>query len=115
MRITVLSFSFSVLLAFSPCLFADELAGHVSGVEVAVPDSQALETALQGLSWQRFRFVVESVPKLKADVDAYGPLGWEFVRGNYRRYPWKRKIDRFDAGQRQHLQQLIHEAQARPE
>ncbi len=35
-----------------------------------VPDSLKLEKELQNLSWPRFRSVVESIPRLKAEVDS---------------------------------------------
>ncbi len=57
-------------------LAAALLAG--SAVAADVPDSAAMEKALQSLPWERFKAVITSVPKMKADVDAYGPMGWEF-------------------------------------
>ena len=74
------------------------------------PDSAALEKALQGLSWRQFRSVVEAVPKLKAAVDAYGPAGWQFVQANYRRYGWKKNIDRLDDAQKNQLAGEIERA-----
>lgn len=57
---------------------------------------QGLEHQLQSLPWELFRAVVESEPKLKADVDAYGPLGWAYVQKKYRAHPWARNLERFE-------------------
>lgn len=75
-----------------------------------VPDSRQMEQDLQHLDWPQFRRVVESVPKLKADVDAYGPLGWKYVEVNYRTYHWQKNIDRLDDGQKRQLSELIRAA-----
>jgi len=85
-------------------------ADAAASVASAVPDSLRIEHDLQGLNWQQFRLVVESVPKLKADVDAYGPLGWMYVKANYQTYHWKKNVDRLDEGQKRHLAQLIRDA-----
>ncbi|MEW5781603.1 MAG: hypothetical protein ACOY6N_12200 [Pseudomonadota bacterium] len=79
-----------------------------------ISDSSTLERRLQHLSWAQFRRVVEAVPKLKASVDAYGPLGWEYVRANYSTYRWKKNIDRLDAAERQQLAELIDKARTAP-
>ena len=50
------------------------------------------------------------MPKLKADVDAYGPLGWQYVQKNYATYGWKKNIDRLDEAQRKLLADLIRAA-----
>lgn len=84
-------------------------AALLAGAAVAadLPDSAAMEKALQALPWERFKAVVSSVPKMKADVDAYGPMGWEFVKKNYRTHGWKKNIDKLDAEQKQRLAELI--------
>jgi hypothetical protein len=56
------------------------------------------------------RWVVESVPKLKAGVDAYGPMGWRYVQSRYATYPWKSSIDRLDTAEKLHLVELIRRA-----
>ena len=76
-----------------------------------VPDSKRLETDLQQLSWKQFRSVVEAVPKLKADVDAYGEFGWQYVQMNYKTYKWKKNIDKLDDGQKHQLARLIRNVQ----
>jgi len=76
----------------------------------ASPDSKQLERELQSLNWEQFRFVVESVPKLRAEVDAYGRLGWEYVKANYTRYRWKKNIDKLDHVQKRQLAALIQKA-----
>ena len=87
-----------------------------SGVASAskVPDSQQMSDALRKLPWASFRSIIEAVPKLSAEVNAYGPAGWEFVRANYKAYNWKKKIDKLDAAQKQQLAELIRKAQGSP-
>ncbi|HJW24125.1 MAG TPA: hypothetical protein VJ576_04440 [Rhodocyclaceae bacterium] len=79
-------------------------------------DNEQLEKALQSLPWEQFRAVVEAIPKLKADVDAYGPLGWQYVQANYRTYPWRKNIKKLHEPQKKHLAELIDQARegARP-
>jgi hypothetical protein len=82
--------------------------------DVAALDSADLERRLQRLSWTQFKRVVEAIPKLKASVDAYGALGWQYVQANYSTYHWKKNIDRLDAAERQQLAELIDQARAAP-
>ncbi|MBV5323652.1 hypothetical protein JZU51_02750 [bacterium] len=86
-----------------------ENATESSGRQVE-PDSQAMEKSLQSLHWKQFRSIIEAIPKLKADVEAYGPIGWQFVQGNYKTYGWKKNIDRLDETQKKHLAELIQMA-----
>jgi hypothetical protein len=72
-----------------------------------VPGSQQLEHDLQHLPWKQFRSVIEAVPKLQADVEAYGPAGWKFVESKYKTYGWRKGIDKLDDGQKQRLAELI--------
>lgn len=81
-----------------------------AAAKAAVPDSKLLERDLQRLNWKQFRWVVESVPKLKAGVDAYGPMGWRYVQARYATYPWKNSIDRLDTAEKLHLVELIRRA-----
>ena len=74
------------------------------------PDSLSMEKDLQNLSWPQFKSVVEAIPKLKADIEAYGAFGWQFVQSNYTRYAWKKKIDRLDENQKKLLGELIANA-----
>lgn len=76
----------------------------------ALPDSRQLERDLQRLSWKQFRWVVESVPKLKAGVEAYGPMGWQYLRTKYPTYPWQKSIDRLDVTEKLQLVELIRKA-----
>lgn len=69
-----------------------------------------MERDLQRLPWRQFRSVVESIPKLKAGIDVYGPVGWQFVRENYVNYGWKKKIDKLDGNQKSRLAELIRTA-----
>jgi len=87
-------------------LFAAALLA-LPAVAADAPDSAAMEKALQSLPWERFKAIISTVPKMKADVDAYGPLGWEFVKKNYRTHGWKKNIDKLDPEQKQRLAELI--------
>jgi hypothetical protein len=78
-----------------------------------LPDSRQIESDLQHLPWPRFRTVIEAIPKMKAQIDAYGPLGWNYVRTNYRTHHWKKNIDRLEPDQRRQLVELIRKAQVR--
>jgi len=75
-------------------------------------DSRQMSTDLQRLPWKPFKAVIEAVPKLASDVNAYGPLGWQFVKENYKTYDWKKKIDKLDAVQKKQLAELIKNAKA---
>lgn len=68
---------------------------------------EGLEHQLQSLPWELFRAVVESEPKLKADVDAYGPLGWAYVQKKYRAHPWSRNLERLEPERRHQLATTI--------
>ncbi len=74
------------------------------------PDSAQMESDLQHLSWKKFRAVIEAVPKMKANVEAYGPIGWQYVQANYTSYGWKKSIDKLDEIQKKHLAKLIQAA-----
>ena len=95
--------------------FATDGRGPDAGGEVAagaIPDTEQLEKGLQSLSWDQFRTVVNAIPKLKADVDAYGPLGWQYVQANYRTYHWRKSINKLQPDQKVQLAGLIREARA---
>lgn len=100
----------AAFLSFQLPVFAEE-AAVPTAAQAPAPDSSQMEKGLQQLPWDRFRQIVEAVPKLKKDVDAYGPLGWEYVKQNYASYPWKRNIDRLDPQQKQQLADLLRAAQ----
>lgn len=74
------------------------------------PDSRQLEKELQRLNWGQFKAVIEAIPEIRREVEKYGPLGWEYVKTNYRSYGWKKNIDRLDTGEKQRLAQLIQRA-----
>lgn len=78
-----------------------------NAAESAVPAGEQLEKELQGLDWKQFKAVISAIPKLKADVDAYGPLGWQYVQANYKTYRWRKNIDKLDNVQKIQLAQLI--------
>lgn len=86
-------------------------AAPVPAAREALPDSKQIERELQGLPWPQFRSVVESIPKLKADVEAYGQLGWAYVQSNYKTHKWRKNIDRLDNEQRKQLIEKIRAAQ----
>jgi len=75
-----------------------------------MPDSRQLEKELQGLNWSQFKAVIEAIPEIRREVEKYGPLGWEYVKTNYRSHGWKKNIDRLDIGEKQRLAQLIQRA-----
>lgn len=87
-------------------------AGTAAPATSGDPDSGQMQRDLQQLDWKQFRSVIESVPKMKADVDAFGPLGWQYVQANYSTYPWKKSIDRLDAAQKKQLAELIQTARS---
>lgn len=74
---------------------------------VFAADSRQMEKDLQRLPWKQFRQVIESVPKLKADVEAYGPIGWTYVQQNYQTHGWKKNIDKLNEAQQKQLAGLI--------
>lgn len=75
-------------------------------------ESARLEKELQSLPWEQFKAVISAVPKMRAEVEAYGPMGWDFVKTHYRTHAWKRNIDKLDPAQRQQLNDLIRQARA---
>ena len=99
----------AILLLLTLCAAAGMAAesGHASRMHSPAVESKKLESELQSLNWKQFRFVVESVPKLRAEVDAYGTLGWEYVRANYQRHRWRKSIAKLDPAQRKQLAELI--------
>ena len=76
------------------------------------PTAAQLEKGLQSLSWPQFRAVIQAVPKLKAEVDAYGAFGWQYVQARYQSYRWQKSIDKLDAAQQRELGRLIVQAKA---
>lgn len=92
-------------------VLADPPAEPVEITAAEHAEAERLEKSLQGLNWEQFRTVVNSIPKLKADVDAYGSFGWEFVKANYQQHKWRKNILKMDAGQRKQLDQLIRKTQ----
>lgn len=100
------------LLLFAAVLVTGLAIASASAADI--PSSMALEKQLQSLSWPRFRAVVEGIPRLRAEVDRHGQFGWQYVRANYRTYPWKKNIDRLDPEQRQELARLIQKSRDAP-
>ena len=99
----------AILLA---CALPAGAAAAAVPAAAVLPDSAQIEKDLQRLPWPRFRTVIEAIPKMKAEVDAYGPMGWDYVRAHYRTHHWKKNVDRLDAAQRRQLVDLIRNAQA---
>lgn len=75
-----------------------------------IPDGRQLEKDLHGLNWKQFRSVVEAIPPLRAEVEKYGPLGWQYVQTNYKTYPWRKPLGRLSDSQRIELARLIERA-----
>ena len=80
--------------------------------EPAPADSARMEKELQRLPWDQFKSVISAVPKLKADVEAYGPMGWQFVKTHYQTHAWRKNIDKLDDGQKRQLRELLEKARA---
>jgi len=100
-------------LAFHP---ADGFSADAPVVQgrMEMTDSVLIEKSLQRLGWQQFRAVVEAIPKLRADVEAYGPLGWEFLKTRYATHAWRKNIDKLDVVERRRLIGLIEAARKIP-
>ncbi len=79
----------------------------VGAPEDVVPNGKQIESDLQSLPWKKFKSIIESIPKMKADVDAYGPFGWNYVKANYTTYGWKKNIDKLDGTQKKQMADLI--------
>jgi len=111
----------TILLCILLCLSGPVLparaqpASNTAGGQIpAEPDSQQMSKDLQSLPWKPFKAIIEAVPKMASGVDAYGPLGWQFVQENYTTYNWKKKIDKLDPTQKKQLAELIRKAHAAP-
>lgn len=112
---------FAAVLALLPMVgqALEPLATPAPDADTVAPAGSALhpetlERELQSLDWKQFRQVVESSAKLKADVDAYGPLGWQYVRKHYQSYGWRKSVRKLDEAQRQRLADSIAEAKGVP-
>lgn len=90
------------------CLLASLVPAALAAAPA--PDSARMEKDLQRLSWEQFKSVISAVPTLKADVEAYGPAGWNFVKTRYKTHAWKKNIDKLDAGQKRRLHELIEKS-----
>jgi hypothetical protein len=49
---------------------------------------------------------------MRAQVEAYGTIGWQIVQANYTRYHWQKNIDKLDEVQKKQLVELIRAAKA---
>ncbi len=76
----------------------------------SVPDSGQLEKGLQSLNWKQFKSVVEAIPRIRTEIDKYGPLGWQYVQRHYKTYAWNKPIDRLEVWQKHELARLIKRA-----
>jgi hypothetical protein len=112
MKTIILLFALAGVTAFAvtPAGAAERSAPVVRSPDL---DSGKMEKDLQRLPWKQFRTVVESEPRLKAGIEAYGPIGWQFVEANYRNYGWKRNIDKLDASQKKRLAEQIRRVSGR--
>ena len=93
--------------AFPADMYTSDVTLLATSAKNDAPDSRQMENNLQHLSWKQFRSIIVSVPKMKADVDAFGPIGWQYVQANYKTYSWRKSIDRLDDIQKKHLAELI--------
>lgn len=96
----------------APVMAGTEMPSSIptTNARKAVPDSRQLEKDLQMLNWKQFRTVVEAIPPIKAEVDRYGPLGWQYVQQHYKTYPWRKSIDHLEGWQKVELASLIERA-----
>ena len=107
---------FWLAAVINPVLAASDdtsLVGQISSEAPTMerePDSRQMEKDLQRLPWKQLRSIIESVPKLRASVEAYGPIGWQFVQANYKNYGWKKNIDKLNGTQKTQLAELIQNA-----
>lgn len=81
-----------------------------AAAKMAAPDSRQIEKDLQRLNWKQFRWVIESIPRLRSDVEAYGPMGWKYMQAKYSTHPWKKSIDKLDETEKRQLADLILKA-----
>ncbi len=88
------------------------LAAAANAARDAATRNEQIEKELQGLSWKQFCAVIEAIPKLKADVDAYGPLGWSYVHARYQRYGWRKNLARLNDADVERLIALIASARS---
>lgn len=104
--------AFLLWLFIGPGMAATEKPQPISAAQArkAAPDSRKLERDLQSLNWKQFKSVVEAIPPIRAEVDKYGSLGWQYVQQHYRTYPWKKPIDRLETWQKHELARLIEQA-----
>lgn len=86
------------------------LVASLWAVDASAADARQIEKDLQGLPWNQFRSVIESVPKMKADVEAHGPIGWKYLQASYKTHAWKKNVDKLDAAQKKRLVELIEAA-----
>lgn len=91
---------------------AEVVAAETTAPAHGAPASDQLEKELQSLDWKQFKAVISAIPKLKADVDAYGPMGWQYVQANYKTYRWRKSINKLDASQKVQLAQLIQKSRS---
>ncbi len=97
--------------AASPAPASAPAAEKPRGADAAeAPSDEVLERKLQALSWPQFKSVVSAVPKLKSQVDTFGPLGWNYVQMHYKTYPWHKSVAKLDAPQKRELDGLITKA-----
>ncbi|MGE5489897.1 MAG: hypothetical protein ACM31P_01280 [Actinomycetota bacterium] len=106
-RLAALAVGLAILAGIAAAQPTADAGATASHETAASADNEQLEKALQSLNWDQFKAVVEAIPKLKADVDAYGPLGWQYVQANYRNYPWRKSIRKLHEPQKKRLAELI--------
>ncbi len=90
----------------------ERVPARPAATQAVAPDSTELERRLQALTWSQFRAVAQAIPRIKADIDAYGALGWQYVQTRYKTYRWKKSIDKLTDDQKRELAMLIEQAKA---
>ena len=102
----------ALLVGLTPASAEENAPGGEAVLPAETPRNVRLEQELQALSWPQFRAVVQAVPKLKAEVDAYGSFGWQYVQARYQTFRWRKSIAKLKPEQQEELGVLIAQARA---
>lgn len=102
----------ALLVGLTPARAEEKVPGGEAALPAETPRNVRLEQELQALSWPQFRAVIQAVPKLKAEVDAYGSFGWQYVQARYQTFRWRKSIAKLKPEQQEELGELIAQARA---
>ena len=101
----------AMLLGVTPASAEENVSAEIAA-PAETPRNVRLEQELQALTWPQFRAVLQAVPKLKAEVDAYGSFGWQYVQARYQTFRWRKSIAKLKPEQQEELGVLIAQARA---